>query len=96
MGLSRRGLSTLEAVFILVAVVAGLLMMQIYLKRAIQGRVRSLSDGMSQKQYSPGRVTSDWQTTITINSSETSLGAVSNTIFNETTAIRGNETINRQ
>jgi hypothetical protein len=96
MGLSRRGISSLEVVFILVAVVAGLVMMQIYLKRAIQGRLRSLSDGLSQRQYSPGNVTSDWQTTITINSAETSLGGVSNATFNETTTIMGNETISRQ
>lgn len=95
MSLARRGFSMLEFIFIIVAVVAGLLMMQIYLKRAIQGRLRSVSDGLSQRQYSPGNVTSDWQTTITSNSTESSLGGVSNTVFNETAILSGNESISR-
>lgn len=67
----RRGLSIIEASFVLAAVAAGILMMQIYLKRAVQGRLRAVSDGLSETRYSPGAADSYTETRISLNTSET-------------------------
>lgn len=96
MKLERGGLSIIEASFLLAAVVAGTLMMQIYLKRAIQGRLRAVSDGLSETQYSPGRTISGVQTVISDTSEESSGGGISLTTSIETRSRSGEETINRE
>lgn len=54
-----RGQSTLEYVVIIAVVVAGLITMQIYLKRSVQGKLRDATDQIGE-QYAPGKVTSNF------------------------------------
>lgn len=99
MKLARKGLSIIEASFVLAALVAGILMMQIYFKRAIQGRLRAVSDGLSETQYSPGDTTSRMTTTISTDYQERpreGAGALSAATSNETRSRTGYERVNRQ
>lgn len=82
-----------EYALVLAVVVAGLLAMQIYLKRGIQGRLRLASESQSENRYSPGMVNSDLQTYIYLDTLETNgLGwSTSDTI--ETRTRTGNETV---
>ncbi|MFA5357039.1 MAG: hypothetical protein WC301_06555 [Candidatus Omnitrophota bacterium] len=50
--LNRKGQSTLEYALIIAVVVAGLLLMQHYVKRGYSGRLRSAADDMGE-QYDP-------------------------------------------
>jgi len=58
----RRGQGILEYSMVVICIVAGLLAMQYYIKRAIQGRVRQSADTIGE-QYAPGHM--DSQITIT-------------------------------
>jgi hypothetical protein len=49
----RKGQSTLEYAIIIAVVVGGLMIMQHYVKRGYQGRLKSASDDMGQ-QFDPG------------------------------------------
>lgn len=91
--MERKGLSIIEASFVLVTVVAATLMMQIYLKRAIQGRLRAVSDGLSETQYSPGRVNSDIQADISLDTVDTTGLGWSSSASREMRARIGNETV---
>ena len=61
-GLSKKAQSTLEYAILILVVVAALIVMQIYVKRGIQGRMRESSDQIGE-QYSPGYTTSNYTTT---------------------------------
>lgn len=50
--LGRRGQSTLEYALIIAVVIAGLLMMQYYVKRGYSGKLRSSADDMGE-QFDP-------------------------------------------
>ena len=63
----RKGQSTLEYAVIIGVVVGALIMMQVYVKRAYQGRLKRESDSVGQ-QYSPGHTTSNSNVTTTANS----------------------------
>ena len=94
-----KGQISLEISLVLIALVAGILMMQIYLKRAIQGRLRAASDGLSDTQYSPGNTTSTMTTTISTDSQEEprqATGALSAATSNETRSRTGYEKVSRQ
>jgi hypothetical protein len=58
----RRGQGTLEYSMVIICIVAALLAMQYYIKRAIQGRVRESADTIGE-QYGPRHM--DSQITIT-------------------------------
>jgi len=58
---SKQGQSTLEYVILVGFVVAALIAMGIYMKRAFQGRLRESSDQVGQ-QYSAGLTTSNYST----------------------------------
>lgn len=60
--LNRKGQSTLEYAIIIAVVVAGLLMVQIYIKRSVQGRAREAADDIGN-QYSAGLTTGNTTTT---------------------------------
>lgn len=53
-----RGQSTLEFTVVIVCVLAALLAMRVYIKRGVQGKLRSAADSIGQ-QYDPGNTTSD-------------------------------------
>lgn len=57
MRISSKGQSIFEYVMILAIVVAGLMSMQIYMKRAVEGRLRASMDEVGEL-YSPGKTTS--------------------------------------
>jgi len=63
----RKGQSILEYVILLGLVVAALLIMHIYIKRAYQGRIKQGADEVSQ-QYSPGHTTAVIETQTDSNS----------------------------
>lgn len=56
---SRRGQSVFEMSLLLVLIVAALIAMQVYLKRSIQGRLRSNADNIGE-QYDPAMTTLDF------------------------------------
>lgn len=88
--ITRKAQSTLEYVFLVMVVTVGLVAMQIYLKRGLQGRLRVSSDDLSEAQYSPGQTVSDMTTFITLNTSESSANALSQA-HSEETRIRTND-----
>jgi uncharacterized protein (UPF0333 family) len=54
MFLKRKGQSAVEYSLLLAVVVAALIMMHIYFKRSVQGRMRESSDDIGE-QYDPGK-----------------------------------------
>ena len=92
-----KGQSIFEYTVLIIAVVAGLLCMQIYLKRGLQGRLRLGADTLSETQYSPGQSTANMRTLITLNVEETSSGGLSNVHTDEyRMRTADKESINRQ
>ena len=71
MGLSKRGQSILEYSILLAVILSAILIMQFYVKRSYQGRLKTEADSVGQ-QYSPGHTTST-VTTTTNSISETKL-----------------------
>ena len=49
----HRGQSTLEYVVLIIIIIAALLSIQVYIKRGVQGRLKSASDDIGD-QFSPG------------------------------------------
>ena len=66
----RRGVSTMEFAVLAVCLVTGLIAMQGYISRAMQGRLRMQADSIGE-QYAPGHTTSD--TTQTFSSSSATI-----------------------
>ena len=61
-----KGQSTLEYAVLIIIIIGALLSIQVYIKRGIQGRMKSASDDIGD-QYSPGN-TNILKTTITASS----------------------------
>ena len=98
-------MSVVEYTVCLVVVLAGLLAMRVYLKRAFAGRMRQAVDSVGE-QYDPRHTTSTW--TITSNSTATSTSTMkknvvvsghkvdvmtSETASTDTSGRRGSETV---
>jgi len=83
----KRGQSTLEYAVIIAVVVAGLIAMQTYIKRGMQGKLRSSTDSIGE-QYSPGITTGTYTTT----SGSTTSEAVTPAGVNTTNVTRGTQT----
>lgn len=66
----RRGISTIEFAALAVCLVIGLIAMQGYIARGMQGRLRQQADSIGE-QYAPGHTTSD--TTLAFTSSSTTV-----------------------
>ncbi len=62
--------STLEYAILIGVIVAGLIAMQVYLKRGWQGKLKESADSMGS-QFSPGYSTSNYTTNTFSNSTET-------------------------
>ena len=73
---NRKGQSTLEYALIIAVVVAGLLLMQHYVKRGYAGRLRTASDDMGG-QFDPGRYTGSFNITQSSNVTQTLINRVS-------------------
>lgn len=69
----KKGQSTLEYGVIIAVVVAGLIAMQTYIKRGLQGRLRQASDDIGE-QFSPGYTTGNYIVNTAVNSTENVLG----------------------
>lgn len=67
--LNKRAQSTLEYGVVIAVIVAGLVAMQVYLKRGMQGRLRQASDDIGE-QFSPGNTTGTTTTTSNVTSTE--------------------------
>ena len=59
----RKGQSTLEYALVIAAVVAALVMMQIYLKRGLAGRFKASADDVGE-QFDPAAFSSEYTTTV--------------------------------
>jgi uncharacterized protein (UPF0333 family) len=66
----KRAQTTLEYAILLGVIVAGLIAMQVYLKRGYQGKLKEGADSMGT-QFSPGYTTAKYVTTSFSNSTET-------------------------
>ncbi len=63
-----RAQTTIEYAVLIGVIVAGLIGMQVYLKRGLQGRLRSSADEISGGfVYSPGATNSDYRIATTVN-----------------------------
>jgi uncharacterized protein (UPF0333 family) len=85
--LNKKGQSTLEYSVIVAVVVAGLIAMQVYIKRGMQGRLRQASDDIGE-QFSPGYTTSNYTTTSNVTSNESTVGSAQG----EETTVRSEST----
>lgn len=90
---SNRAQTTLEYAILIGIVVGGLIAMQIYVKRGLQGKLKENADSMGA-QFSPGYTTSSYTTSNTADSSETLAGEVTTTtISGQTTDRTGAENV---
>lgn len=67
--LNKRGQSTLEYGVIIAVIVGALIIMQVYIKRGVQGRLRQATDDIGEA-FSPGATTYTHTTNSTVNSTE--------------------------
>ena len=82
----RKAQSTLEYALITAVVIGALLAMQVYVKRGVQGRLKSATDDIGE-QYSPGYTESVVTVEIESDSTETLSGGVT-TVESDTTQER--------
>lgn len=90
--LTRRGQSTLEYAILIAVVVGGLITMQTYVKRAVQGRARDSADDIGG-QYSPGYVESTFTTETESTTTETALAGVTSSETATSQKRSGEETV---
>lgn len=76
--LNKKGQATLEYGIIIAVIVAGLIAMQVYIKRGFQGKLRQASDDMGE-QFSPGYTTGTHTATTTASSTENITGGSQST-----------------
>lgn len=92
--LNKRAQSTLEYAVVIAIIVGGLLAMQMYIKRGIQGRLKQASDDIGE-QYSPGQSESHYTTKVDSSSDEKTLGAKSDVDQGVKTTSTSNQTQTR-
>ena len=89
----KRAQSTLEYAILIGVIVAGLIAMQVYLKRGFQGKLKEGADSMGE-QFSPGQTTTNYTTNSFTNSTETLSNEVTTTnIHTQQTNRLGNEQV---
>lgn len=79
-----KGQSTLETAVLIMIVIGALLSIQVYIKRGVQGRLRSAADDIGE-QYSAGNTNVMKTVTVTSNTTET------NTAGDQSTVLRADE-----
>ena len=80
--LNRKGQSTLEYAIIVSVVIGGLLVMQHYIKRGYQGKLKSASDDMGE-QFDPDAYTGNFNITQSSKVKQTVNGGVTTTTHTE-------------
>jgi len=82
----KRGQSTLEYAVLIIIVIGALLSIQVYIKRGVQGRLKSATDDIGD-QYSPGNTNVRMRTKVRSHTNDTFLAGVtrSTLLANETT-----------
>jgi cytoskeletal protein RodZ len=94
----KKGQSTLEYAVLIIIVIGALLSIQIYIKRGIQGRLKSASDDIGD-QYSPGNTNLKKVTHTASNTRDTFKSGVTNSYLRApevTTTTYNQEIINVQ
>ncbi|MFA4888100.1 MAG: hypothetical protein WC628_00795 [Candidatus Omnitrophota bacterium] len=91
---AKKAQTTLEYAILIGVIVAGLIAMQVYVKRGYQGKLRESADSMGQ-QFSPGETAVHYNTTSLTNSTDTlDTNRVSKTdIHKQTSTRKGNESV---
>jgi len=90
----KRGQSTLEYAVLIVIIIGALLTIQVYIKRGVQGRLKSASDDIGD-QYSDGN-TNELKTTLRLSNTAEAFQAgvsTSNIVGNEITNTQNNSVI---
>ncbi len=90
-----RAQSTVEYAILIAVVVGALLAMQIYMKRGVQGKLRSATDDIGA-QYVPGKTTANYTVSSSSNRHETLTtdGTLTSTLkANESQSRFGSETV---
>ena len=91
----NRAQTTLEYAILIGVVVAGLIAMQVYLKRGFQGKLKENADTMGT-QFSPGYTTSRYTThNVTNSNEEVADGVTTTTINNQSTDRSGTEDVGK-
>jgi hypothetical protein len=91
-----KGQSTLEYAVLIIIVIGALLSIQVYIKRGVQGRLKSAADDIGE-QYSPGNTNYTAVTKVQSNTSETFRFGVSQSTLNQdevTETIKNQQIIN--
>lgn len=93
---NRKGQSILEYAILVLIVVAGIMAMQVWIKRGLQQRFRSNAEQIGEGDlFSPGKTTGSYTTVITSENKEKQTAGAINTTYttgkNKTT-VSGNET----
>lgn len=91
---NKKGQSTLEYALLIAAVVAGLVMMQIYVKRGFGGKIKKSVDDMGE-QYDPVAYSSNFTTNSHSMTNDTVASKVttSTLVDNQTNDRTGSETV---
>jgi len=89
----RKGQSSLELAIVIIIVIAALLSIQVYIKRGVQGRLRSAADDVGD-QYSTGNTNVRKVVTVTSNTQETLNGGTQSTVMNVPEVTTTNRTQN--
>ncbi len=94
----KKGQSTLEYAVLIIIVIGALLSVQVYIKRGIQGRLKSAADDIGS-QYSDGNTNLLKVTTVQTNTKDTFKYGVTNSVLQEpetTTTTMNAEIINAE
>jgi hypothetical protein len=81
----KKAQTTLEYAILIGVIVAGLIAMQVYIKRGYQGKLKESADSMGQ-QFSPGNTVTHYTITSATNSTETLANEVTTTKINSQTS----------
>lgn len=92
--LNKKGQSTLEYGVVIAIIVAGLIAMQAYIKRGVQGRLKQASDDIGE-QFSPGYTTGTYTTRTSVASNEAIVPTQVGNVWVSTTTTDSNQTQDR-
>jgi cytoskeletal protein RodZ len=93
-----KGQSTLEYAVLIIIVIGALLSIQVYIKRGVQGRLKSATDDIGD-QYSPGNTNIRKTVSVSSNTAETFKYGVSSSTLNadeDTTTLMNSQIINAE